>query len=69
VATVDKAASEEASYDHLKGFYDKVGEDGRNLTSLCKLTVDKIIVICGCIWAVAIITIKKARNIWEKKEL
>jgi len=33
--------------------YDEVGEDGKNLTTLCKLPIDKIIVACGCIWAVA----------------
>jgi len=48
-AAVDKAARE--MYDHSNGFYDEVGEDGKNLTFLCKLPVDKIIVVCGCIWA------------------
>jgi len=30
------------------------------------LPIDKIIVVCGCIWAVAIIIIKKRRSSWKK---
>jgi len=58
----------QASYDHLQGFY--VGEDGKYLTFLCKLPVDKIIVVCICIWAVEIIIIKnKNLAIWKKRTL
>jgi len=46
---------------------------GKSYMSVQTLSVDKIIVICGCIWAVAIIIAynkKEARcNIWKKRTM
>ena len=38
-ATCSSSTTSDSSYDHLKQFYEKVGEDsnGKNLTFLCKL--------------------------------
>ena len=61
-------SSKEASYDHLNEFYDKVGEDGKNLTHIFSVKTDKIIV-CGSIWAVAIILKNNISQQHGKKEL